>query len=139
MHVIGNVIAFNAEAHRIDFLMTRMFEKNAEIVFTDSERSGLLNYLAANPDAGKIIPKASGLRKLRWKARGSGKRSGARVIYYFRDLNMPLLLLEVYRKGECARLSDKHLKQIEKQMKEIVNSFAAARFETAGRQSDRSA
>jgi hypothetical protein len=35
------------------------------------------------PDAGDIIPGSGGCRKLRWAAKGHGKRGGARVIYYW--------------------------------------------------------
>ena len=40
-------------------------------------------YLMGQPDAGDIIPGSGGCRKLRWAAKGHGKRGGARVIYYW--------------------------------------------------------
>lgn len=41
-------------------------------------------YLISRPDAGDVIPGAGGARKLRWAAKGKGKRGGARVIYQLR-------------------------------------------------------
>ena len=41
----------------------------------------LANYLADQPDAGDVMPGAGGVRKLRWAAKGKGKRGGARIIY----------------------------------------------------------
>ena len=38
-------------------------------------------YLIDHPDAGVVIPGAAGARKLRWAAKGKGKRGGARIIY----------------------------------------------------------
>jgi hypothetical protein len=38
-------------------------------------------YLIVHPDAGDAIPGAGGARKLRWAAKGKGKRGGARIIY----------------------------------------------------------
>lgn len=40
-------------------------------------------YLIDHPDAGDVIQGAGGARKLRWAARGKGKRGGARVIYLY--------------------------------------------------------
>src|ERR671921_241587 len=101
------VISFKAAAYPIAFHLTRTFKKDADRIFTQEELTGFLNYIAANPDAGDRIQGGSGLRKIRWKAKGFGKSGGARIIYYFRDLNMPLLLLAVYPKNHIARLSAK--------------------------------
>ena len=38
-----------------------------------------------DPEAGKIVPEAGGIRKLRWVAPGRGKRGGLRVICYFHN------------------------------------------------------
>ena len=85
-----------------------------------------MNYIAANPDAGTKIPGTSGLRKMRWKAKGFGKSGGARIIYYFRDLNMPLLLLAAYPKNHVARLSVSRMREIEKKVDAIVGAYASA-------------
>jgi DNA-binding XRE family transcriptional regulator len=37
----------------------------------------LVVYLIDHPDAGDVIPASGGLRKLRWAAKGKGKRGGA--------------------------------------------------------------
>lgn len=124
MHPAFTVIHFQSEAHDIEFLRTKAFHKEARAVFTEEELSGFLNYIAANPEAGDKIPGTSGLRKIRWKAKGFGKSGGARVIYYFRDLNMPLMLLAVYPKNHIARLSERTMKEIGRKVDEIVECFA---------------
>jgi hypothetical protein len=58
-----------------------------------------VNFIAANPDAGDVIPETGGVRKVRWRRGGSGKRGGARVIYFYHDSNRPLYLLLVYAKA----------------------------------------
>lgn len=47
----------------------------------------LINFLAANPDAGDVVPGTNGCRKIRWqaKAKGSGKRSGYRIYFEFKS------------------------------------------------------
>ena len=46
-----------------------------------------------------------GVRKLRWRRAGQGKRSGVRVIYYYHDNLMPLYLLTLFTKGDKANLT----------------------------------
>ena len=62
-------------------------------------------YLGANPEAGKIIPGTGGVRKLRWRLEGRGKRGGARLVYYYHSERLPLFLLSAYAKNEKANLS----------------------------------
>lgn len=126
------VIEFQAEGHSIEFLKTRSFSKEANKTFTEEQFFGLLTYLSANPDAGLRMPGTAGLRKIRWGAKGSGKRGGARVIYYFRDLNMPLLLLAVYPKNNLVRLSVKKMREIEQKVEYLIEELACT-----GAESDR--
>lgn len=91
---------FAAKDYPISIAETSPFYRKAQVVFSEDERTALVDFLAWNPEGGDVIPGTGGLRKLRWAAKGRGRRAGARVIYYFRDLNMPLYLLAVYTKGE---------------------------------------
>ena len=56
--------------------------------------------IAANPLEGEEIPGTGGLRKVRWKRAGMGKRGGTRVIYYFYNESAPLYLLHAYAKAQ---------------------------------------
>src|SRR4029079_18035830 len=67
--------------------------------------TALIDYLARNPTAGDLIPGTGGVRKLRWGLEGRGKRGGARVIYFYHGVVMPLFLLSAYAKNERADLS----------------------------------
>jgi hypothetical protein len=71
----------------------------------ESERAGLVAFIAAHPEAGNVIPETGGVRKLRWSLSGRGKRGGARVIYYYHSERLPVFLLAAYAKGERANLS----------------------------------
>lgn len=96
------------------------FQKAALGVFEPSELEQLINHLAYNPDDGVVIPHTGGIRKIRWGAKGHGKSGGARIIYYFRDLNMPLYLLAIYVKGEKIDLSMKEKRQMEQVVNKIL-------------------
>jgi putative transcriptional regulator len=59
--------------------------------------------LAYNPVGGDLVPGTGGVRKLRWRLEGRGKRGGVRVIYFYHSADIPLFALTAYaeeRTGE---------------------------------------
>lgn len=71
-----------------------------------------INWLAANPEAGDVIPGSGGCRKVRWARAGMGKRGGARVIY-FNQLELgEIWLLMVYVKAKFDNLPVSFLNQL---------------------------
>jgi mRNA-degrading endonuclease RelE of RelBE toxin-antitoxin system len=78
---------------------TPSFIRQAAKLWTEDDRNAFVNFIAANPDAGDIIPHTSGLRKIRGGRPGTGKRGGVRVIYFYHDDSMPLYLLLIYAKA----------------------------------------
>jgi hypothetical protein len=52
-----------------------------------------------------VIPGTGGIRKLRWGWAGSGKRGGARVVYFYYDEEVPLFLLKAYAKSQAADIT----------------------------------
>lgn len=51
------------------------------------------------PDAGDLMTGTGGLRKIRWKVEGSGKRGGVRVIYYHVTAQAQIRMILICRKG----------------------------------------
>lgn len=84
---------------------TPEFVRRVARLLSHEEQTALLEYLAANPRAGDLIPGTGGVRKLRWARGGRGKSAGARVIYYFHSDTMPLYLLDIYGKNEKSDLT----------------------------------
>ena len=89
----------------------------------DGERSELVLHLAYHPSAGVVIPGTGGLRKLRWGLEGRGKRSGARVIYFFHDLEMPIFLLYGFAKNEREDLSINQYRDMQQITSAILESY----------------
>jgi hypothetical protein len=89
----------------------------------ESERMSLIDYLAANPLAGDLMPGSGGVRKLRWALEGRGKRGGARVIYYFHNEHIPLFALDAYAKNERSDLSATEIERLKHTVKLIADSF----------------
>jgi mRNA-degrading endonuclease RelE of RelBE toxin-antitoxin system len=79
---------------------TQLFVRQADDVWSEEERFEFVDFIAINPEAGDVISETGGVRKIRWTRRGSGKRGGVRVIYFYHDEEAPLYLLMVYAKGE---------------------------------------
>lgn len=91
---------------------TPTFSRRADALLNKEERENLVSYLAANPEAGKVIKGSGGVRKLRFGAKGHGKSGGVRVIYYVLDETLPILALLIYGKGEQEDLEPEELKAV---------------------------
>ena len=87
--------------------------------WTDEDLRSLQNFLLATPDAGDVIRGGAGLRKLRWAARGQGKRGGARIIYFRHVPGERIYLIYGYVKSEQSDLSPDQIKMLAKLMKGI--------------------
>lgn len=99
---------------------TEPFQKKANQLLTDGEKSDLVAYLSENPQSGVLIQNAGGIRKLRWARSGGGKSGGVRVIYYFHSDMMPLYLLTVFGKNEKANITMKEKQLLSKVVNELV-------------------
>ena len=79
------------------------FLRRAKAIMTEDERAALVDFIAANPDAGVAL--GGGLRKVRVARPGGGKSGGYRTIYVFGGTRMPLFLVTVFAKNEKDNLS----------------------------------
>jgi hypothetical protein len=104
----------------VSIVELQAFIRDTEGVLADSEKAELKGYLAANPEAGVVVPGTGGVRKLRWAASGRGKRGGGRVIYYFHDEEMPLFLFNVFTKAAKSDLTGQEKKALTKVVEGIV-------------------
>jgi hypothetical protein len=99
-------MAYSIEVKRrfITVAETPLFVRQAQEVWNDSEPQ--------NPKEGDLIPETGGVRKIRWIRPGSGKRGGARVIYFYHNADHPLYLLMVYAKALQENLSPEEKKTV---------------------------
>lgn len=81
-------------------------------VWSDEERDAFVSWIADHADAGDVIPGSGGLRKVRWKREGMGKKGGARVIYYTRNQQGEIVLLLVYAKAKFDNLRPEFLRKL---------------------------
>ncbi len=102
---------------------TPEFLRRVQGLLTAADRSALINHLAANPDAGDVMPGTSGARKLRWAVRGKGKSGGVRVITFFSGPPVPVFVLTVFGKGEKINLSKAEQNALRKVLSELVTEY----------------
>ncbi len=91
---------------------TSVFTRCVKELLDDDQYAELQAALVVRPDVGDLIPGSHGLRKLRWKIDGSGKRGGMRVIYYWFTADEQLYMLYAYGKTEREDLTRKQLRQL---------------------------
>jgi hypothetical protein len=98
------------------FIEDASFAKGREALLSDDEFATLQHWLLLHPESGTVIQGSGGCRKLRWAAKGRGKRGGARVIYFFRISAQEILLLEIYAKNAKENLSAADLKKLKRKI-----------------------
>jgi hypothetical protein len=69
-------------------------------------------YIAEYPDAGDVVPESGGIRKVRWRRKGTGKSGGVRVIYFTRTVDEEIVLLTLYAKAKTDNITGAKLKEI---------------------------
>ena len=97
---------------------TPSFTRQTEKLFSADEKAAVIDFIAANPEAGDVIPGTGGVRKVRVPGSGRGKRGGARVVYYHYSDDAPIYALLAYAKARRTDLTPDEAK--------AVAAFAAA-------------
>jgi hypothetical protein len=107
----------------LTFVESPSFTAALADLWTDAEYAEFQQFLIANPQKGDVIPGLSGLRKIRWAARGKGKRGGARGIYLLLIPPGVVYLFYVYTKGDFTDLSPEQKKRLLAAVAEIKVQF----------------
>lgn len=78
--------------------------------WADEDLAAFQSFLLVTPNAGDLIPGGGGLRKVRWAARGRGKRGGSRIIYFWKVSRNQIYLVYGYEKSERDDLTQSQVK-----------------------------
>lgn len=108
----------------LTFVEHPTFTRQAQELFEEEEYRLFQLDLAARPDAGDVIPGLGGLRKIRWGAKGKGKRGGARIIYLLIPKPGIIYLFYVYTKGDITDLTPEQKKRLRQAVEDIKTHFA---------------
>ena len=104
-----------------NIIETPVFSADARGIWTEGERGEFCAWLAANPEAGDVIPGSGGCRKVRWVRAGVGKRGGVRVIYFNRLEIGVIHLLVIYAKAVRGSIPAHLLKAIKQEIENVYN------------------
>jgi mRNA-degrading endonuclease RelE of RelBE toxin-antitoxin system len=100
------------------FIETTIFTKLLPKYLTDDEYRAFQWNLLLNPEAGDLIRKSGGVRKVRWAPEGKGKRGGIRIMYYWKKSDNEIWLLTLYSKSEKATIPGHILKKIAEEIED---------------------
>jgi len=100
------------DAPMYTIIETPTFLEDARKIWSEQERGAFCAWLAANPEAGDVIPGSGGCRKVRWSVAGSGKRGGVRIIYFNQLAHGDIWLLVIYSKSVTGNILSHILKAI---------------------------
>jgi hypothetical protein len=98
------------------FIETKLFTRLVQECLTDDEYRELQALLIERPNAGEVIPGSGGVRKLRWRAPGRGKRGGYRVLYYPKVEQGVIWMLTLYPKNVADNIPAHVLRRIRKEV-----------------------
>lgn len=93
------------------FYETDVFTARIVELIDDESYTALQAVLIADPEAGDLVPKTRGLRKIRWMGSGRGKRGGIRVIYYL-VCQDEIFMLYAYPKNQETDLSPRQYQML---------------------------
>jgi mRNA-degrading endonuclease RelE of RelBE toxin-antitoxin system len=98
------------------FVESASFSRRVTRYLSEADQQFLQMKLLENPRSGLVIRGSGGVRKLRWRAAGSGKRGGLRVIYVVDWSKKQILMLTIYAKNEQDGIPLKLLKRIRERL-----------------------
>ncbi len=82
------------------FIESPAFERVRAVYIDDDEYAELQQFMMNSPEAGSVVRGSGGVRKLRWRREGMGKRGGLRVIYFARYQPDEFWMLALYAKSK---------------------------------------
>jgi mRNA-degrading endonuclease RelE of RelBE toxin-antitoxin system len=94
------------------FIELHLFAAVRDKYLSEADFAALQLFLVEHPDAGNVIPRSGGCRKLRWAAQGRGKRGGVRVIYFLRLDPEQIVLVTMYAKNVREDIDPKLLRRL---------------------------
>ena len=100
------------------FVETPIFTEIVQDLLGKEEYRALQLALFFRPEQGALIKGSGGIRKIRWGAKGKGKRGGCRVIYYLDKPQEQIYMLFAFPKNAKGDLNPAQIKTQGKMVKE---------------------
>lgn len=104
-----------------DFVWLPTFERTSKKLLTEYDRDAIERLLCEDLEAGALIQRTGGFRKLRYALRGGGKSGGARVIYLPDESCERVYMILVYAKGAKETLTREEENELRRLATELRN------------------
>ena len=98
--------------------------KAARFRLSQTERDEIVDHIARNPTAGRIMPGTGGARKVRLAGRGKGKSGGFRIMTIFGGIDILVFLISVYAKVDKIDLTQQKRNTIKALVPVLVDTYA---------------
>jgi hypothetical protein len=98
-----------------------IFQSQWSDYWAEDDKDEFIAHISLNPEAGDVVPKSGGVRKIRWSRPGMGKRGGARVVYFNRLANGQVWLITIYGKSARDNISADLLKQFKQELENAID------------------
>lgn len=100
------------------FVETPVFTRRIVELLPDDSYRELQVALMLRPELGVVVPGSGGLREVRWRVPGSGKRGGLRIIYYWVTADETIFMLLAYPKSRQDDLTPVQVRTLRKVVEE---------------------
>lgn len=86
----------------------------------------LIDELTLHPEKGTIIQGTGGIRKIRWRTGkdNKGKSGGVRVLYYYDNNVVFVLLITLFRKSDKENIDTAEKIQLKKLLPELLRKYS---------------
>jgi hypothetical protein len=96
----------------VQFIETPVFARALQRLLDDDTYRSLQLALLLRPEHGTLVQGGGGIRKMRWAARGRGRRGGVRLVYYWSHRTETFYMLYIYSKTEQRDLTSAQLQTL---------------------------
>ena len=102
---LDRICGIAAQLRPVRIFATRTYERVVRKLMSEAERQNMEAAIVADPGRASLIRGTGGIRKLRWKGSGRGKRGGIRTIYFHHVGPEAIYILTAYAKADRDELT----------------------------------
>ena len=103
-----------------EFVWLPSFQRSAKGLLNEDDRRAIERVLCERLDAGPIMRRTGGLRKLRHAVAGRGKSGGARIIYLPDEACERVYMILAYAKGTVDNLTHAQENELRKLTRQLI-------------------
>jgi hypothetical protein len=107
----------------VTFIELPLFTELITDLLDDTSYAEFQKELLRQPGKGEVMQHAGGLRKVRLRLPGRGKRGGARVIYLYLERHNTIVFFYAYTKAKSENLTADQLKRLRNAVAVIKQEF----------------